>query len=88
MFNKNYSKKPCCPVISTECMPQDPIYECPVEKCIQKDYMHEVVHIIPVHTNIINNHIYKHTYVPEFTCSEENICTNINECNNNFSNLK
>ena len=46
-------------------------------------------HIVPIHTNVINNHIYKHTYVPEYSCSEENICTNINDncCGfNNFMN--
>ena len=34
-------------------------------------------HVCPIHTRIINNHIYEHTYRPEYTCSEENTVTNI-----------
>ena len=64
-----------------------PIMEPPIENCIQKDYVHEVMHIVPIHTNVVNNHIYKHSYVPEYTCSEENICTNVNECSNGFNNF-
>ena len=37
------------------------------------------IHVCPVHTRIVNNHIYKHTYVPEYTCSEENVCTNVDD---------
>lgn len=37
-------KKTCCPVVSTSCCPTDPIYEEPIQNCIQKDYVHEVVH--------------------------------------------
>ena len=34
---------------------------------------------------VINNHIYKNTYIPEYTCSEENTCTTINDnCPNKF----
>lgn len=40
-------------------------------------------HVCPIHTRVVNNHIYKHTYVPEYTCSEENVCTNIDECCSN-----
>lgn len=84
MFNNNFD---CCPVVSTSCCPEDPVYETPINNCIKKDYIHEIMHVVPIHTNIVNNHIYKHTYVPEYTCSEENICTNYNECNfNNFMN--
>jgi len=43
MFNNCFQKK-CCPVISTECCPVDPVYEMPIEKCVQKDYVHEVTH--------------------------------------------
>ena len=83
MFNNFNGYNNCCDVVSTQCCPTDPVYETPVENCIQKDYIHEVVHICPVHTKVVNNHIYKHTYKPEYTCSEENICTNYDECNCN-----
>ena len=79
MFNCNKN----CNVVSCEKCMQDPIIETPIENCVQKDYVHEVVHVCPIHTRIVNNHIYKHTYVPEYTCSEENICTNYEECSCN-----
>lgn len=28
-------------------------------------------HVCPIHTHTINKHIYKHTYTPQYTCSEE-----------------
>lgn len=86
MFNKKCCKNMCCPTISTNCCPMDSVYEKPIENCVQKDYIHEVMHIVPIHTNVINNHIYKHSYMPEYTCSEDNIVTNINDCGNNFMN--
>jgi len=63
-----------------------PIMEQPIENCVQKDIVHEVEHICPINTRIINNHIYKHVYVPQYTCTEEDIVTNIDECGcgNNF----
>ena len=35
-----------------------PIMEAPIEKCIQKNIVHEVEHICPINTKIINNHIF------------------------------
>ena len=32
----------------------------------------QVPHICPIHTHVINRHIYNHTYTPEYTTSEEN----------------
>ena len=51
-----------------------------------RTYIHSFTIIVQDHNvGIVNNHIYKHTYMPEYTCSEENICTNINDnCSNNF----
>lgn len=73
MFNKCCNQKPCtCSVV----------YEPPIQNCIQNDYVHEIKHIVPINTNIINNQIYKHTYLPEYTCQEETIVTNLNSCNN------
>ena len=34
-------------------------------------------HVCPIHTHIINKHIYNHSYTPEYTCSEENQVCNI-----------
>lgn len=57
-----------------------PIMECPIEKCIHREIIHEVPHVQPINTRIINHHIYKHTYSPSYTCTEENEVCNVNEC--------
>ena len=59
-----------------------PIYECPQERCFHREFHHEVQHVIPVNTRIMNHHIIHHTYVPMYTCCEENDCTNVydNKC--------
>ena len=36
-------------------------------------------HVCPIHTHVINRHIYNHTYTPQYTCSEENQVIN-NDC--------
>ena len=59
--------------------PGNPIVEQPFERCVTRNFWHEVQHVCPIHTRIINNHIFKHTYVPQYTCSEENICSNIDQ---------
>ena len=62
-----------------------PIYECPTERCIHREIVHEVPHVCPVNTRIINHHIYRHTYSPCYTCTEENEVCNVNEgCCNKF----
>ena len=57
----------------------EPIIEQPIERCVRRDFCHEIQHVCPIHTRIINNHIFRHTYVPHYTCSEENICSNIDQ---------
>lgn len=62
-----------------------PIYECPQERQIHKQIIHNVPHICPINTRIINHHIFRHTYSPCYTCQEENDYCNVNEgCCNNF----
>ena len=52
--------------------------ESPVQqRCIHKTIVHEVPHVCPIHTKVINHHIYRHTYRPAYSCSEENTCTNV-----------
>ncbi len=58
-----------------------PVYECPVERCVHRNFVHEVPHVCPINTRIINHHIYKHTYSPCYTCCEENEVSNIEEGN-------
>lgn len=57
---------------------QQPIIEPLQERVVQRTIMHEVPHVCPIRTKIINNHVYKHTYRPEYSCCEENTCTNVN----------
>ena len=47
------------------------------ERVINRTFVHEVPHVCPIHTRIINHHVYKHTYRPVYTCSEENVCSNV-----------
>jgi len=57
-------------------MQQGPVIEPGRERCVQRNIVHEVKHICPINTRIINNHIFRHTYQPRYTCSEENVVTN------------
>ena len=62
-----------------------PVYECPQERVIHREYIHTVPHVCPINTKIVNHHIYKHTYSPCYTCCEENEVCNVNEgCSCNF----
>ena len=54
-------------------MPCSPVQE----KCIHKTIVHEVPHVCPIHTRIINHHVFKHVYRPQYTCSEENVVSNV-----------
>lgn len=47
------------------------------ERIINRTFVHEVPHTCPIHTKIINHHVYKHTYRPVYTCSEENVCSSV-----------
>lgn len=57
-------------------MQSGPIVEAGRERYVQRNIVHEVKHICPINTKIINNHIFRHTYQPHYTCSEENVITN------------
>ena len=87
-FNKNCN---CgCRPMPEMCENREPIMEAPITKCVEKEFHHEVKHCCPIHTHVINKHIYTHTYTPQYTCDEENVVIN-NDCgscsqfmNNNF----
>jgi len=53
-----------------------PIIEPGRERIVNRTFVHEVPHICPMNTRIINNHVYRHTYQPRYTCCEENVVTN------------
>ncbi len=56
-----------------------PVYECPRETVCHRYICHEVPHIMPCNTRIINHHIYRHTYTPTYSCCEENEVENVYE---------
>ena len=81
--------KKCCMPNMEECR-QQPIMEPVITNCIEKEFYHEVPHCCPIHTHVVNKHIYNHTYAPQYTCDEENVIINVDSggcskyMNNNF----
>lgn len=71
---------PCCdaPMMGACCQP---IYECPQERVCHRYICYEVPHIMPCNTRIVNHHVYRHTYRPEYTCCEENVVSNVYDRN-------
>ena len=66
------------PVQAVEC---GPIIKAPIEKVCHREIHHTVRHIQPIHTRIINRHVYNHCCEPCFTCSEENVVCHVgNSC--------
>ena len=57
-------------------MTTGPVVEPGRERVVQRNIVHEVKHVCPINTRIINNHIFRHTYQPRYTCCEENVVTN------------
>lgn len=72
LFNKNCCDRQMGYGMMNCCEPQCPIVEPTINKCIEREFCHDVPHVCPIHTHIINKHIYNHTYTPEYSCSEEN----------------
>ena len=72
-FNKNEMMGGCMAM---------PVYECPEEKVCHRYICYEVPHIKPCNTRIINHHIYRHTFTPQYTSCEENVVENVfdNRC--------
>lgn len=58
-------------------MMSNPMSEAVQQRVVNRTFVHEVPHTCPIHTRIINHHVYKHTYRPVYTCSEENTVSNI-----------
>ena len=53
-----------------------PVVETPRASVASRHIYHTVPHVCPINTKIVNNHIYRHTYQPRYTCCEENVVTN------------
>ena len=74
-------KKGMDPMMEMGGCKMQPVYEQPIEKCIHRTICHEVPHVCPINTKIINHHVYRHTYSPCYSCCEENEVSQINEGN-------
>ena len=72
MFNKNIP-------FDMESCNREPIMEPVINKCVEKEYIHEVKHCGPITTHIINKHILNHKYTPMYTCTSEDVIVN-NDC--------
>lgn len=67
--------------------PNCPIVEPTINKCVEREFCHEVNHVCPIHTHVVNRHIYNHTYTPQYTCSEEDqVINNDPGCCGGFAN--
>lgn len=54
-----------------------PVIEPMRERVIQRTIVHEVPHVCPTRTRIINNHVFKHTFRQTHSCCSEDKVTNI-----------
>lgn len=54
-----------------------PVYECPQERVCHRTICHEVPHICPCNTRIINHHVYRHSFTPCYSACEENVVSNV-----------
>lgn len=59
------------------CCQESQVVEPTITKCVEEEVYHEVPHICPIHTHKITKHIYKHTYTPQYSCSEEDQVCNM-----------
>ncbi len=56
---------------------QQPIIEPVKQRIVNRTIVHNVPHICPVETKIVNHHVFKHTYQPAYSCCEENVCSEV-----------
>lgn len=54
-----------------------PIIEPMRERVVNRTIEHVVPHVCPIRTRIINHHVFKHTYQPNYSCCEENVCEHV-----------
>ncbi len=75
MFNRN------CPCdMNFDSCNREPIMEPMINKCVEKEYIHEVKHCCPINTHVINKHIFNHTYTPIYTRTSEDVVINNDSC--------
>lgn len=69
LFNRNFNMGR---QFGGGCGCNQPVVEPVINKCIEKEFCHEVQHVCPIHTHVVNRHVYNHVYQPQYTTSEEN----------------
>ena len=69
----------CPPSCACSC---PPVCECPQNQVCHRVLNYNVPHIIPMHTTVVNHHIYNHTYTPVYSYSEVDEVENVyqNRC--------
>lgn len=76
----NISDQGQMPMTSSNFMDsQNPIVEPVQERQVHRTIVHQVPHVCPIRTRVINHHIFKHTYCPQYSCCEENVVCNIDQ---------
>ncbi|MDD3453687.1 MAG: CotD family spore coat protein [Bacilli bacterium] len=72
------------PMMNAQPMMEGQVVEPTITKCVEQEFYHEVPHVCPIHTHTVNKHIYKHTYTPQYSCSEECQVANLDcgKCSN------
>ena len=56
---------------------QSPVMEPMQERVVHRTIMHEVPHVCPIRTKVINHHVFRHTYSPSYSCCSENTVSNV-----------
>ena len=54
-----------------------PVIEPGRERIVNRTFVHEVPHVCPINTRIINNHVYRHTYSPSYSCCSQDTVSNV-----------
>ena len=72
---------PMCGMGNQQVMQSPCVMECPQERVCHIQTLHNVSHVVPINTGVINHHIYRHTYQPMYTCTMEDEVSNVCDCN-------
>lgn len=65
------------PMMAMGAISSSPIMEPMQERQVHRTIFHEVPHVCPIRTKVVNHHVYRHTYSPSYSCCEENTCSNV-----------
>ena len=77
MFDPNQMSNQMMMPNSQMGMMMNPVIEPMRERVVQRTIIHEVPHVCPTRTRIINNPVFKHTFRQTHSCCSEDKVTNI-----------